>query len=57
MKIEREQQKAQEPSRRVGQTQSPRVPTHEGSQLTSFNQAGVQVSKTPHTGANAGKQT
>lgn len=57
MKIEREQQTAQEPSRRAGETQSPRVPTHEGSIITSHTQAGVEVSKTPHTGESAGKQT
>lgn len=35
VKIEREQQKAQEPSKRVGTGQPERVPTHEGSQLGS----------------------
>ena len=47
MKIEREEQKAQEPSRRVGQTQSQTVSTHEGSQLGSPNKAGVVTNAMP----------
>ena len=48
IKIEREEQKAQEPSKRVGSGQSPRVSTGEGSQLGSPKEAGVSKSKTPH---------
>ncbi len=40
-------QKAQQPNRRVGQTQSPRVPTHEGSQLGNPSLAKVASSRLP----------
>lgn len=45
----KDMQKAQAP-RPVGSGQSPRVPTHEGSQLTSHNKADVKDSKVPQVG-------
>jgi len=47
IKIDREEQKAQEPSKRVGSGQSPRVPTHEGSQLGTPKTAGDTTTKMP----------
>ncbi len=44
----KDMQKAQKPSARVGDGQSPRVPTHEGSMLTSFAKAKVTKGSTPH---------
>jgi len=52
MQIEREEQKAQEPNKRVGSGQSPRVPTHEGSQLESPKTAGNTESGMPSTAHN-----
>lgn len=48
VKIEREEQKAQEPSARVGDNQSERVPTHEGSQLGKPVKAGETATGIPH---------
>jgi hypothetical protein len=42
------EQKAQEPRARVGDNQSERVPTHEGSQLNKPSMAGNSEAKTPH---------
>ena len=50
MQIEREEQKAQEPSARVGDNQSEKVSTNEGSQLGSPVMAGVTVGKVPQVG-------
>lgn len=44
----KDMQKAQKPSARVGSGQSPRVPTHEGSQLGSPKKAKVTKKRTPH---------
>lgn len=44
----KEGQKAQEPKARVGDSQSPKVPTHEGSQLSSPQMAKNLEAKTPH---------
>lgn len=47
MKIDREEQKAQEPSKRTGDGQDSRVPTHEGSQLDAPTTAGDTTSNMP----------
>lgn len=47
----KDMQKAQEPNARNGDGQSERVPTHEGSQLTSHEVADETVSKMPHLGS------
>jgi len=41
-------QTPQKPAARVGKNQSPRVPTHEGSQLGSPKTAGNSTGRTPH---------
>lgn len=48
LKIEREEQKAQNPNARVGDNQSEKVPTHEGSQLDSPVIAKETEGSTPH---------
>ena len=47
MKIDREEQKAQEPNARTGDGQSPRVPTHEGSDLGTPKTAGNTETSMP----------
>ena len=41
-------QTPQKPNARVGDNQSPRVPTHEGSQLGTLKTAKITTGKTPH---------
>lgn len=48
VQVEREEQSAQKPAARVGDNQSERVPTHEGSQLDSPTTAGETEGNTPH---------
>ena len=42
------EQKAQEPKKRMGDSQSPSVSTHEGSQLGEPSKAKVSTSRLPH---------
>lgn len=44
----KDMQKAQEPSKRTGDGQEDRVPTHEGSQLGKPEKAGATEGNTPH---------
>lgn len=48
-------QRAQEPSKRVGSGQNPRVPTHEGSQLGTPTTAGKSEMKAPHLQGGKGR--
>jgi hypothetical protein len=52
IKIDREEQTAQEPSKRVGTGQDTRVPTHEGSDLGTPQTAGNTTTSMPSTAEN-----